>query len=115
MIHVLGIDAGGTKTVCHLADEHGTLVAEARAGGANLQAAGELQVEKVLHDVMAEAIGDAGSCRRRSASGLPASIGRKTRSSSAASCAASVRTRARSSSTMRSSRSRPARPARRAS
>ena len=58
MIHVLGIDAGGTKTVCHLADEHGTLVSEARAGGANLQAAGELQVEKVLHDVMDAAIGD---------------------------------------------------------
>jgi len=57
MIHVLGIDAGGTKTVCHLADEHGALIAEARAGGANLQAAGELEVEKVLHDVMAEAIG----------------------------------------------------------
>jgi N-acetylglucosamine kinase-like BadF-type ATPase len=60
MFHVLGIDAGGTKTVCHLADEHGTLVAEARGGGANLQALGELQVEKVLHDVMAEAIGDRG-------------------------------------------------------
>jgi N-acetylglucosamine kinase-like BadF-type ATPase len=58
MIYVLGIDAGGTKTVCHLADEHGTLIAEARAGGANLQAAGELQVEKVLHDVMEAAIGD---------------------------------------------------------
>ena len=58
MIHVLGIDAGGTKTVCYLADEHGTLVSEARAGGANLQAAGELQVEKVLHDVMDAAIGD---------------------------------------------------------
>jgi N-acetylglucosamine kinase-like BadF-type ATPase len=58
MIHVLGIDAGGTKTVCHLADEKGTLVSEARAAGANLQAAGELQVEKVLHDVMDEAIGD---------------------------------------------------------
>lgn len=57
MIHVLGIDAGGTKTVCHLADEHGTLVAESRGGGANLQAAGELHVEKVLHDVMAAAIG----------------------------------------------------------
>jgi N-acetylglucosamine kinase-like BadF-type ATPase len=60
MIHVLGIDAGGTKTVCHLADEHGHLLAESRAGGANLQAAGELQVEKVLHDVMAEAIGSRG-------------------------------------------------------
>ena len=58
MFYVLGIDAGGTKTVCHLADEEGTLIAEARAGGANLQAAGELHVEKVLHDVMEEAIGD---------------------------------------------------------
>ncbi len=60
MIHVLGIDAGGTKTVCHLADENGTLIAEARGPGANLQAAGELQVEKVLHDVMAEATGSRG-------------------------------------------------------
>ena len=58
MIHVLGIDAGGTKTVCQLADEHGTVIAEARATGANLQAVGELQVEKVLHEVMEEAIGD---------------------------------------------------------
>ena len=57
MIHVLGIDAGGTKTVCQLADENGTLLAEARGPGANLQAAGELQVEKVLHDVMAAAVG----------------------------------------------------------
>ena len=60
MIHVLGIDAGGTKTVCHLADEHGTLLAEARGAGANLQASGELHVEKVLHDVMQEAIGSSG-------------------------------------------------------
>lgn len=58
MIHVLGIDAGGTKTVCQLADEHGALVSEARGEGANLQAAGELKVEKVLHQVMEEAIGD---------------------------------------------------------
>ena len=58
MFHVLGIDAGGTKTVCHLADEHGTLLSEGRAGGANLQASGELHVEKVIHDVMEEAIGD---------------------------------------------------------
>ena len=57
MIHVLGIDAGGTKTVCQLADENGALLAEARGPGANLQAAGELHVEKVLHDVMAEALG----------------------------------------------------------
>src|SRR5436190_1012271 len=58
MMHVLGIDAGGTKTVCQLADAQGEVVAEARRGGANLQAAGELEVEKVLHDVMEEAIGD---------------------------------------------------------
>jgi N-acetylglucosamine kinase-like BadF-type ATPase len=58
MFHVLGIDAGGTKTVCLLADDQGRFVAEARRGGANLQAAGELEVEKVLHEVMEEALGD---------------------------------------------------------
>ena len=41
---MIGIDAGGTKTVCLLADDRGRIVAEARAGGANLQAAGELEV-----------------------------------------------------------------------
>lgn len=58
MLHVLGIDAGGTKTVCQLANERGEVLAEARRGGANLQASGELEVEKVLHEVMEEAIGD---------------------------------------------------------
>src|SRR4029079_3077531 len=58
MMHVLGIDAGGTKTVCLLADESGHVVCEARRGGANLQAAGELSVEKVLHQVMDEATGE---------------------------------------------------------
>ncbi|HXW06053.1 MAG TPA: BadF/BadG/BcrA/BcrD ATPase family protein [Vicinamibacterales bacterium] len=58
MIHVLGIDAGGTKTVCFLADESGHVVSEARGPGANLQAVGELGVEKVLHDVMEAALGD---------------------------------------------------------
>ena len=57
-MHVLGIDAGGTKTVCLLADERGQVLSDARAGGANLQAAGELEVEKVLHAVMEEAIGE---------------------------------------------------------
>lgn len=57
-MHVLGIDAGGTKTVCQLANEQGEVLAEARRGGANLQASGELEVEKVLHEVMEEAIGD---------------------------------------------------------
>src|ERR1700759_71998 len=57
-MHVLGIDAGGTKTVCQLADATGHVLAEARRGGANLQAAGELEVEKVLHEAMEEALAD---------------------------------------------------------
>jgi N-acetylglucosamine kinase-like BadF-type ATPase len=47
-MHVLGIDAGGTKTVCQLADERGAVIAEARGGGANLRAAGQFEVERVL-------------------------------------------------------------------
>jgi N-acetylglucosamine kinase-like BadF-type ATPase len=57
-MHVLGIDAGGTKTVCLLANAEGDVVAEARGGGANLQSAGELEVEKVLHAVMEAALAD---------------------------------------------------------
>src|SRR6476646_11966638 len=34
------------------------MLAEARRGGANLQAVGELEVEKVLHEVMDEVIGE---------------------------------------------------------
>jgi glucosamine kinase len=49
---VLGIDAGGTRTVCQLADADGRVLAEARGPGANLQAVGELDVEKVLHQVI---------------------------------------------------------------
>src|SRR3954470_8889247 len=57
-LHVIGIDAGGTKTVCQLADAQGQVIAETRAGGANLQAMGELEVEKVLYQVMQEAVGE---------------------------------------------------------
>lgn len=53
-MHVLGIDAGGTKTTAFLADSDGRIIADGRAGGANLQTEGELQVEKVLHDVIAQ-------------------------------------------------------------
>jgi glucosamine kinase len=52
MRYVLGIDAGGTKTVGLLADETGAVVAEARGGGANLQTHGELGVEKVFDEIM---------------------------------------------------------------
>lgn len=50
--YVLGIDAGGTKTVALLADEAGNVVGEARADGANLQTHGELEVEKVFHSLI---------------------------------------------------------------
>jgi N-acetylglucosamine kinase len=56
-VHVLGIDVGGTKTVCVLADGNGHALAEARGDGANLQTEGELGVEKALHSVMREAMG----------------------------------------------------------
>ncbi|HET9702673.1 MAG TPA: BadF/BadG/BcrA/BcrD ATPase family protein [Vicinamibacterales bacterium] len=51
-MHVLGIDAGGTKTVALLADASGHIVGDGRAGGANLQTDGELEVEKTLHAVI---------------------------------------------------------------
>src|SRR5688572_31942548 len=57
-MYVLGIDAGGTKTVCLLADDRGEVLAEARGSGANLQVMGELGVEKVLHRVMADTLGE---------------------------------------------------------
>jgi N-acetylglucosamine kinase-like BadF-type ATPase len=55
-VHVLGIDVGGTKTVCLLGDEEGRVLSTARGPGANLQAVGELQLEKVLHTVMEETV-----------------------------------------------------------
>ncbi|MEW6322239.1 MAG: BadF/BadG/BcrA/BcrD ATPase family protein [Acidobacteriota bacterium] len=54
---VLGIDAGGSKTVCYLADDAERVHGEGRAGGANLQAQGELEVEKVLHEATEQALG----------------------------------------------------------
>jgi N-acetylglucosamine kinase-like BadF-type ATPase len=51
-MHVLGIDAGGTKTVALLADADGRIIGEGRAGAANLQTEGELEVEKILHTVI---------------------------------------------------------------
>ncbi len=56
---VIGIDAGGTKTEAILADGDGQVLARARRGGANLAAHGELAVEKTLHEVIEEALGEA--------------------------------------------------------
>jgi N-acetylglucosamine kinase-like BadF-type ATPase len=54
-MHVLGIDAGASKTVCLRADEQGCILAEARGPGANLAVDEELVVEKALHQVMEDA------------------------------------------------------------
>jgi N-acetylglucosamine kinase-like BadF-type ATPase len=56
-MHVIGIDAGGTKTVCLVADERGDVVAESRGPGANLHSAGEAVVERTLRGVIDDAIG----------------------------------------------------------
>lgn len=55
-MHVIGIDAGGAKSVCCVADAGGAIVGQARGGGANLQSEGELGVEKTLHAIMEEAL-----------------------------------------------------------
>jgi N-acetylglucosamine kinase-like BadF-type ATPase len=55
-VHVLGIDAGGSKTVAWLADAQGHVVGEGRAGGANIHHAGELGAEKVLYEAIQEAM-----------------------------------------------------------
>jgi len=60
MTHVLGIDAGGTKTRALLADQDGAVVAAASGPGANLRTHGELQVEKVLHALVERTEGEAG-------------------------------------------------------
>lgn len=52
MRHVIGIDAGGTKTVGLLADETGAVLRDSRAGAANLVMQGELGVEKVIFEVI---------------------------------------------------------------
>ncbi|MET0553315.1 MAG: BadF/BadG/BcrA/BcrD ATPase family protein [Vicinamibacteria bacterium] len=56
MRYVLGIDAGGSKTVGLLADEQGHVVGETRTDAANLYTHGELAVERAF-DAVEEAIG----------------------------------------------------------
>ncbi len=55
---VLGIDAGGTRTLGLLAAADGSIVRSSQGPGANLQSAGELEVEKVLHQIIEDALGD---------------------------------------------------------
>src|SRR5690349_19397993 len=53
-MRVLGLDAGGTKTVYYLADERGAVLAEARGPGANLTAAGAPGVQMTLREVIGQ-------------------------------------------------------------
>jgi N-acetylglucosamine kinase-like BadF-type ATPase len=53
---VLGIDAGGTKTIGQLAGPDARVLIEVRGAGANLQTMGELEVEKTLHEVIERAL-----------------------------------------------------------
>ena len=59
---VIGIDAGGTKTVCLVADEDGNVLAESRGPGANLLSIGEQRVEAALRAAIGPAL--AGSTDR---------------------------------------------------
>lgn len=52
MPYVIGIDAGGTKTVGLLTDQNGEVRSRARGGGANLLVHGELEVEKVIYQIL---------------------------------------------------------------
>jgi glucosamine kinase len=50
---VVGIDAGGTRSVCQLADADGRVRRDVRGPGANLQSEGESGVEAVIRDLVA--------------------------------------------------------------
>lgn len=58
---VLGIDVGGTKAVCRLANERGDVLAERRGPGATLQSGGEAAVEQALRQVILPARREAGA------------------------------------------------------
>lgn len=57
-MHVLGIDAGGSKTVAWLAAADGRIEGAGRGGAANLHSVGELATEKALFTAINEALGE---------------------------------------------------------
>ena len=59
-MYLLGIDAGGTKTHCVIADEAGTTCGEAVAGAAQHQIYGIEQTQQALHEAVSRALEDAG-------------------------------------------------------
>ena len=54
MAYYLGIDGGGTKTRCVLADET-TVVARAMSGGSNMVRLGEQEARQALHTAVRQA------------------------------------------------------------
>jgi N-acetylglucosamine kinase-like BadF-type ATPase len=54
MAYYLGIDGGGTKTRCVLADE-ATVLAKAMTGGSNIVRLGEVQAREALHSAIRQA------------------------------------------------------------
>lgn len=59
-MYFLGIDAGGTKTHCMIADEEKRIVAEVAAGAAQHQIYGIEQTKKSLREAIGEALTKAG-------------------------------------------------------
>lgn len=55
---VLGIDGGGTKTVCLLADEAGVVVGRGEAGASNYQSAGGAAAYRAILTAISQAIAD---------------------------------------------------------
>src|SRR5262245_58547912 len=58
---VLGVDVGGTKAVCWLANEQREVIADMRGMGATLQAGGDVAVEHALRQVLVPALRAAGA------------------------------------------------------
>jgi N-acetylglucosamine kinase-like BadF-type ATPase len=56
---VLGIDVGGSKAVCWLANERGDVLSETRGPGATLQVGGDVAVEQALRQVILPMLRDA--------------------------------------------------------
>jgi len=56
MRHVLGVDAGGTKTTCLLASEFGDILAKSAAGPANPHTVGVKQTQRVIRASIKQAM-----------------------------------------------------------
>lgn len=60
MHYYMGVDGGGTKTVCLLSDSNGRIVGRGSAGPSNYHVVGKDKAERALHAVLREAVAQAG-------------------------------------------------------